>query len=169
MDKLYITPVQYFVKNNTWANYNEATWDKKPWILGCGGCHATGVDLREEHLCRAGRRLRSLPRQRVPGTPPCPRPQSLRSGKPSSTRPSLPSGVEVQICGSCHNRGKATQHKEAEWAGGLRAGQGPGEPTLNPSPLPVMRSSVYGQRIFQRRTISNTLTGYNPSMLHEEA
>ena len=33
-------------------NYNEATWDKNPWLLKCGGCHATGVDLESRNSSR---------------------------------------------------------------------------------------------------------------------
>ena len=35
----------------------------------------------------------------------------------------LTMGVAVQICGSCHNRGKSTQSKDAEWAVGYEPGK----------------------------------------------
>lgn len=121
-DKLYITPIQYYVKNNTWANYNEATWDKKPWILGCGGCHATGVDLEKNTFIEPG-----------VGCEACHGKGSWHAALPKAAvfekretivNPAkLTMGVEVQICGSCHNRGKSTQHKEAEWAVGYEPGK----------------------------------------------
>ena len=121
-DKLYITPIQYFTKNNTWANYNEATWDKKPWILGCGGCHATGVNLEKNNFVEPG-----------VGCEACHGKGSWHAALPKTAvfekretivNPAkLTMGVAVQICGSCHNRGKATQHKEAEWAVGYEPGK----------------------------------------------
>ena len=121
-DKLYITPIQYFIKNNTWANYNEATWDKKPWILGCGGCHATGVNLEKNTFVEPG-----------VGCEACHGKGSWHAALPKTAvfekretivNPAkLTMGVAVQICGSCHNRGKATQHKEAEWAVGYEPGK----------------------------------------------
>ena len=48
---LYISPIQYNLDTGRWVNYHEADWDKKPWIKGCGGCHATGVNL-EKNKCR---------------------------------------------------------------------------------------------------------------------
>jgi formate-dependent nitrite reductase cytochrome c552 subunit len=35
----------------------------------------------------------------------------------------LTMGTAVQICGACHNRGKATKHKDAEWAVGYEPGK----------------------------------------------
>ena len=35
----------------------------------------------------------------------------------------LTAGVAVQICGSCHNRGKATKHEKAEWPVGYSPGK----------------------------------------------
>ncbi len=29
---LYIAPIQYNLDTDRWVNYNEATWDKRPWI-----------------------------------------------------------------------------------------------------------------------------------------
>jgi len=121
-DKLYITPVQYFIKNNTWSNYNEANWDKKPWILGCGGCHATGVDLEKNTFIEPG-----------VGCEACHGKGSWHAALPKTAvfekretivNPAkLTMGVEVQICGSCHNRGKSTQHKGASWAVGYEPGK----------------------------------------------
>ena len=59
---LYIAPIQYNADNGSWVNYNEATWDKTSWILACGGCHATGVDLEKNNFQGTQCRLRSLSR-----------------------------------------------------------------------------------------------------------
>ena len=43
-DTLFISPIQYNVETHRWVNYHEADWNKRPWLLKCGGCHTTGVD-----------------------------------------------------------------------------------------------------------------------------
>ena len=119
---LYIAPVQYFADTDRWVNYNEATWDKNPWLLKCGGCHATGVDLEKQKFvepavgCEAchgkGSWHAALPKTAV------------FEKRQTIVNPSkLTSGTAVQICGSCHNRGKATKHKDAEWAVGYEPGK----------------------------------------------
>ena len=31
-------------------NYHEADWNERPWLLKCGGCHTTGVDLEAQTI-----------------------------------------------------------------------------------------------------------------------
>jgi hypothetical protein len=45
---LFISPVQYNSETDKFVNYHEADWDKRPWLLKCGGCHTTGVDLEKQ-------------------------------------------------------------------------------------------------------------------------
>ena len=45
---LYIAPIQYNADTGRFVNYHEDDWDKRPWLLKCGGCHATGVDLEKQ-------------------------------------------------------------------------------------------------------------------------
>jgi len=119
---LYISPVQYNADTDRWVNYNEATWDKNPWLLKCGGCHATGVDLDKQKFvepavsCEAchgkGSWHAALPKTAV------------FEKRQTIVNPSkLTSGVATEICGSCHNRGKATKFKDAEWAVGYEPGK----------------------------------------------
>ena len=119
---LYISPVQYNADSDRWVNYNEATWDKNPWLLKCGGCHATGVDLEKQKFvepavsCEAchgkGSWHAALPKTAV------------FEKRQTIVNPSkLTSGVATEICGSCHNRGKATKFKDAEWAVGYEPGK----------------------------------------------
>jgi hypothetical protein len=119
---LYIAPIQYFADTDRWVNYNEATWDKNPWLLKCGGCHATGVDLDKQKFsepavtCEAchgkGSWHAALPKTAV------------FEKRQTIVNPSkLTSGVATEICGSCHNRGKATKYKDAEWAVGYEPGK----------------------------------------------
>ncbi|MBI5580298.1 MAG: hypothetical protein HY895_14190 [Deltaproteobacteria bacterium] len=119
---LYIAPIQYNADTDRWVNYNEATWEKNPWLLKCGGCHATGVDLDKQKFvepavgCEAchgkGSWHAALPKTAV------------FEKRQTIVNPSkLTSGVAVEICGSCHNRGKATKFKDAEWAVGYEPGK----------------------------------------------
>ena len=119
---LFISPIQYNADTNRWVNYHEADWDKRPWLLKCGGCHATGVDLEKKTFselavaCEAchgkGSWHAALPKTAV------------FEKRQTITNPAkLTMGVAVQICGSCHNRGKATQYKGAGWPVGYEPGK----------------------------------------------
>ena len=108
----YISPIQYNVNSGVWTNYHEHDWEKRPWLKKCGGCHATGVDLEQgtfkepgvacEACHGAGSHHSALPRS------------AIFQKRATIINPAkLTRGVAVQICGSCHNRGKATKHKGA--------------------------------------------------------
>jgi len=119
---LYISPAQYNVDSDKFVNYHEHDWDKRPWMVKCGGCHATGVDLERKTFvepgvgCEAchgkGSWHAALPRAAV------------YEKRETIVNPAkLTMGVSVQICGSCHNRGKSTQHKGAGWPVGYEPGK----------------------------------------------
>jgi len=120
--KLYIAPIQYNAETHHWVNYNEDTWDKKPWILGCGGCHATGVNIEKNSFSEPGVACEACHGQgswhaALPKT-------GVFEKRQTIVNPAkLTSGTAVQICGSCHNRGKATKSKDAEWAVGYEPGK----------------------------------------------
>jgi hypothetical protein len=119
---LYISPIQYNLDSGRWVNYHEADWDKKPWIKGCGGCHATGVNLEKNNFSEpgvgceachgAGSHHVALPKTAV-----------FEKRMTIANPAKLPSGVAVQICGSCHNRGKSTKSKDVDWAVGYQPGK----------------------------------------------
>ena len=119
---LFISPIQYNADTHRWVNYHEKDWDKRPWLLKCGGCHTTGVDLEKQtfkepavacEACHgAGSWHAALPKT------------SVFEKRQTIVNPAkLTMGVSVQICGSCHNRGKATQHKGAGWPVGYKPGK----------------------------------------------
>lgn len=120
--ELYIAPTQFNIDSGTWTNYHEADWDKRPWMLKCGGCHATGVDLEKKSFVEPG-----------VGCEACHGPGSHHAALPADetyqkratiVNPSkLTGGVMTQICGSCHNRGKSTQVKGAGWPVGYKPGK----------------------------------------------
>ena len=118
----YIAPTQFNIDTGRWVNYHDHDWDKRPWLKKCGGCHATGVDLEKETFLEPG-----------VGCEACHGPGSHHAALPATetfekratiVNPSkLTSGVAVQICGSCHNRGKSTKAKGAGWPVGYRPGK----------------------------------------------
>ncbi len=119
---LYISPIQYNADTHRWVNYHEHDWQQRPWLLKCGGCHATGVDLEEntyselavscESCHGKGSWHAALPKTAV-----------FEKRQTIINPAKLTMGVAVQICGSCHNRGSATQHKGAGWPVGYEPGK----------------------------------------------
>ena len=118
----YISPIQYNAQTDRWVNYHEHDWDKRPWLKKCGGCHATGVDLENKtfkepgvscEACHgAGSWHAALPKTAV-----------FEKRETIVNPAKLTMGVAAQICGSCHNRGKSTQHKGAGWPVGYKPGK----------------------------------------------
>jgi hypothetical protein len=121
-DILYISPIQYNADTHRWVNYHEQDWDKRPWLLKCGGCHATGVNLEKNTFkepgvaCEAchgkGSWHAALPKTAV-----------FEKRNTIINPAKLTMGVAAQICGSCHNRGKATMKKGGGWPVGYEPGK----------------------------------------------
>ncbi len=118
-ERLYVAPIQYNAKSDSWFSYHEDDWDQRPWINYCGGCHAMGIDLEKNSFSEmrvgceachgAGSHHVALPETAVYE-------KRLTIINPSQ----LPAGFRTQICGSCHNRGKSTKMKDAEWPVGYQ-------------------------------------------------
>ncbi len=119
---LFISPIQYNADSHRWVNYHENDWDKRPWLLKCGGCHATGVDLEKNTFnepgvaCEAchgkGSWHAALPKTAV-----------FEKRQTIINPAKLTMGVAVQICGSCHNRGHSTEVKGGGWPVGYSPGK----------------------------------------------
>ncbi len=121
-DQLLISPIQYNADTDRWVNYHEHDYDKRPWLLKCGGCHATGVDLEKNTFVEPGVSCEACHGKgswhaALPKT-------AVFEKRQTIVNPAkLTMGVAVQICGSCHNRGKATMQKGAGWPVGYEPGQ----------------------------------------------
>jgi hypothetical protein len=119
---LFISPIQYNADSHRWVNYEEKDWDKRPWLLKCGGCHATGADLEKNtfkepgvacEACHgAGSWHAALPKTAV-----------FEKRQTIINPAKLTMGVAVQICGSCHNRGHSTEVKGGGWPVGYSPGK----------------------------------------------
>lgn len=119
---LYIAPTQFNAETGRWVNYHEEDWDKRPWLTKCGGCHATGVDLEQKTFTEPGVGCEAC---HGPGSHHAALPKTeLFEKRATIINPAkLTAGVAVQICGSCHNRGKATKHEGASWPVGYQPGK----------------------------------------------
>ncbi|MCF8052023.1 MAG: hypothetical protein K9L59_12350 [Desulfobacterales bacterium] len=119
---LFISPIQYNAETHRWVNYHENDWDKRPWLLKCGGCHATGADLEKQTFSEPGVACEACHGKgswhaALPKT-------AVFEKRQTIVNPAkLTMGVAVQICGSCHNRGNATQVKGAGWPVGYEPGK----------------------------------------------
>ena len=141
--RLYIAPIQYNAWNNTWTNYREADWDKRPWTEKCGGCHAMGTDLEKDTFSEA-----------AVGCEACHGPASNHVALPKTAifdkrltivNPSkLPTGIRTQICGGCHSRGKSTRIKGLDWPVGHVAGQALGPFFKAAEPVTGTVNPIYG-------------------------
>lgn len=124
---LYLAPIQYFIKSGNWAGYNEDSWEKRPWMQKCGGCHVTGVEYNFEspgnstfnepgigcEACHgAGSWHASLPKTAI-----------LEKQDTIVNPAKLPTGLAVQVCGSCHVRGSSTKAKGASFPVGYEPGK----------------------------------------------
>jgi len=119
---LFIAPIQYNAETHRWVNYHENDWQERPWLLKCGGCHATGADLEKQTFFETGVACEACHGKgswhaALPKT-------AVFEKRQTIVNPAkLTMGVAVQICGSCHNRGKATQVKGAGWPVGYEPGK----------------------------------------------
>ncbi|MFH1122862.1 MAG: multiheme c-type cytochrome [Pseudomonadota bacterium] len=120
--KLYIAPIQYNADTHEWVNYHEHDWDKRPWITGCGGCHATGVDIEKNSFSEPGVACEACHGKGSWHTA-LPKTAVFEKRQTIVNPAKLTMGVAVQICGSCHNRGKATKFKGAGWPVGYEPGK----------------------------------------------
>jgi Cytochrome c554 and c-prime len=121
-DTLFISPIQYNVETDRWVNYHENDWDKRPWLLKCGGCHTTGVDLEAQTFKEPGVSCEAC-HGRGSWHAALPKTAVFEKRQTIVNPAKLPTGVAQQICGSCHNRGKAKKMKGAGWPVGYEPGK----------------------------------------------
>jgi predicted CXXCH cytochrome family protein len=122
-DELYILPAQYNLNTGKWKPYHAKDWDKRPWLKKCGQCHVTGLNYEKRTFKEPGVGCESC---HGPGL------EHIQSKKPAQfaknivNPATLAVGLQVQICGSCHTRGK-----DPSGVHGYPKGFKPGESLLN--------------------------------------
>ena len=120
--ELYISPIQYNADTDRWVNYHEHDWKKRPWLKKCGGCHATGVDLEKKTIAELGVSCEAC-HGKGSWHAALPKTAVFEKRQTIINPAKLTMGVAVQICGSCHNRGKATKVKGSGWPVGYEPGK----------------------------------------------
>ena len=120
--QLLISPIQYNADTDRWVNYHEHDYEKRPWLLKCGGCHATGVDLEKNTFAEVGVSCEAC-HGKGSWHAALPKTAVFEKRQTIINPAKLTMGVAVQICGSCHNRGKATMQKGSGWPVGYEPGQ----------------------------------------------
>ena len=121
-DTFFISPIQYNADTHRWVNYHEKDWDKRPWLLKCGGCHATGVDLEKNTFVEPGVACESC-HGKGSWHAALPKTAVFEKRQTIINPAKLTMGVAAQICGSCHNRGMATMKKGGGWPVGYEPGK----------------------------------------------
>ena len=102
-DELYILPAQYNLETGKWKAYHAKDWDKRPWLKKCGQCHVTGLDYEKRTFKEPG-----------VGCESCHGPGAIHASTKKTgdfsenivNPATLSVGLQVQVCGSCHTRGK---------------------------------------------------------------
>ena len=120
--QLLISPIQYNADTDRWVNYHEHDYEKRPWLLKCGGCHATGVDLEKNTFAEPGVSCEAC-HGKGSWHAALPKTAVFEKRQTIINPAKLTMGVAVQICGSCHNRGKATMQKGSGWPVGYQPGK----------------------------------------------
>ncbi len=121
-DDLYIAPYQFNVDKGRWVNYRESHWSQRPWLEECGGCHVTGVDLEKRSFaepnvsCEAchGKGAHHVATSSD---------DAFKKRQTIVNPAKLPSGISVQICGSCHTKGASSQVEDVSWPVGYEPGK----------------------------------------------
>jgi len=121
-DTLFVSPIQYNLESGKWVNYHENDWDKRPWLLKCGGCHATGIDLEKNTFKEPGVGCESC-HGKGSWHAALPKTEVFEKRNTIVNPAKLTMGVAAQICGSCHNRGKSTMKKGGGWPVGYEPGK----------------------------------------------
>lgn len=121
-ETLYISPIQYNAETNRWVNYHENDWDKRPWALKCGGCHATGMDIETQTFIEPGVGCEAC-HGKGSWHAALPKTQVFEKRQTIVNPAKLTMGVAAQICGSCHNRGSSTMKQGSGWPVGYEPGK----------------------------------------------
>ncbi len=102
-DELYILPAQYNLETGRWKPYHANNWKERPWLKKCGGCHVTGLNYEKRTFaepavgCEACHGAGS---KHIVAT------DASEMAETITNPANLSVGLQVQVCGSCHTRGK---------------------------------------------------------------
>ncbi|WP_366923056.1 hypothetical protein MFMK1_003547 [Metallumcola ferriviriculae] len=107
---LKILPKQWIVKTEEWTEYHADEWEERVYEDKCIRCHTTGYNVETEEFVEAG-----------VGCEACHGPASLHVENPAKVKPvnvaDLSPERQVDVCGSCHVRGKNADGKRDDALG----------------------------------------------------
>ena len=146
---LYISPIQYNVETHRWVNYHEADWNERPWLLKCGGCHTTGVDLEAQTFKEPGVACeachgRGSWHAALPKTASIR--QSFQLASPSRSAAPATTGARQPKCKVPAGRSATSRARRSK-------------PTTSPPPMPAATKNTCTRMNFQKGTTSSTSTG----------
>lgn len=102
-DELYILPAQYNLETGRWAPYHPDNWQERPWLKNCGGCHVTGLDYASRTFVEPAVGCEAC---HGPGSKHVAEDNPKEIANTIANPANLPVGLQVQVCGQCHTRGK---------------------------------------------------------------
>ena len=107
---LKILPQQWIVKTEEWTDYHADEWEDRVYEDKCIRCHTTGYNPQTEEFVENG-----------VGCEACHGPASLHVENPAKVKPvnvaELSAERQVDVCGSCHVRGKNADGKRDDALG----------------------------------------------------
>lgn len=122
-DEMYILPAQYNLETGRWAPYHAKDWDKRPWLKKCGSCHVTGLNYEARTFIEPAVGCEAC---HGPGSKHVVEERPTMVAATITNPANLAVGLQVQVCGSCHTRGK-----DPSGAHGYPVGFKPGMSLLN--------------------------------------
>jgi predicted CXXCH cytochrome family protein len=117
-DELYVLPAQYNLETGEWAPYHADNWKERPWLKNCGGCHVTGLDYEQRSFVEPAVGCEAC---HGPGSKHAAEKDPDKFAETITNPANLPVGLQVQVCGSCHTRGKDPSGKHG-YPDGFRPG-----------------------------------------------
>lgn len=102
-DEFYILPAQYNLETGEWAAYHPDNWKERPWLKKCGGCHVTGLNYAQRTFAEPAVGCEAC---HGPGSKHVDEEDPNKFAETITNPANLPVGLQVQVCGSCHTRGK---------------------------------------------------------------
>ena len=102
-NELYILPAQYNLETGRWVPYHPNNWDERPWLKNCGKCHVTGLDYDKRTFSEPAVGCEAC---HGPGEKHINAKDNLEYGRTIVNPANLSVGLQVQVCGQCHTRGK---------------------------------------------------------------
>ena len=98
-----VLPAQYDLETGNWTPYHAENWKERPWLKNCGGCHVTGLNYEQRTFVEPAVGCEAC---HGPGSKHAAETNADKFAETITNPANLSVGLQVQVCGSCHTRGK---------------------------------------------------------------